>query len=107
MSLLLGSSGALKPNNGMCDQVVMYDILAFPQTATAAREFTAYLKYLVSGCGSTVSVMVFRNYRTRSSHGHPVLARSASRAACRSCASWHAMAVTACDVAHQSSSLTR
>ena len=41
---------------------------AFPQTATAAREFTTYLKHLVSGCVTTVLVMVFRNYRTRSSN---------------------------------------
>ena len=51
----------------------MYDILAiegvaFPQTATVAREFTSYIKHLVAGCGTTVSSMVFRNYRTRSSH---------------------------------------
>ena len=47
----------------------MYDMLAiegiaFPQTATVAREFTSFLKHLVAG----VSVMVFRTYRTRCSH---------------------------------------
>ena len=57
----------------MHDQEVMYDILAiegvaFPQTATVAREFTSYLKHLVAGCGTTVSVMIFRNYRMRCSH---------------------------------------
>jgi signal transduction histidine kinase len=57
----------------MHDQEVMYDILAiegiaFPQTATVAREFTSFLKHLVAGCGTTVSVMVFRTYRTRCSH---------------------------------------
>ena len=51
----------------------MYDILAiegvaFPQTATVAREFTSYIKHLVAGCGTTVSVMIFRNYRMRGSH---------------------------------------
>jgi len=51
----------------------MYDILAiegvaFPQTATVAREFTSYLTHLVAGCGTTVSVMIFRNYRMRCSH---------------------------------------
>jgi hypothetical protein len=57
----------------MHDQEVKYDILAiegiaFPQTATVAREFTSFLKHLVAGCGTTVSVMVLRTYRTRCSH---------------------------------------
>ena len=57
----------------MHDQEVMYDILAiegvaFPQTATVAREFTSFLKHLVAGCGTTVSSMVFRTYRMRCSH---------------------------------------